>query len=448
MLRSLLLTILLCSNIYILPAMAEQPLAGSAGVVTLKAIDRELMLRLIELARFNIQFHEEVNHHQWWRSWTYPIAREAGTSLSLANTLTDMSARAQGLNDPARVSRKAVLRGNICGTIGGAVSGTASTLELVQNALVELHAHSLGYSPHTSVVHVLSMVADIDLLRERRAALVEQLTMSKEKRVRALEGLVFHEIEDQLLFEFRKWNCYSREVAWRENVFFAIDAGQNYTSMASGILAVAANEDRQLRGPSGIAALIAGCGATLSPIIASAAGTFIDRYQRRKLSKYFPVKKPILPSDVSMDTINALRSGKTNEEDVDLSHVSLLTSNALILDRALENDVRTIQKLRGVAQQQEFIGPAIGLTSVARATIATDAYYSSDPRKTNQMLFAGRIPQAAGQVSAITITAATKIMSVKKDAELRKRGALPSQIFNARLKKLDALEAVVRSDKF
>jgi hypothetical protein len=64
------------------------------------------------------------------------------------------------------------------------------------------------------------------------------------------------------------------------------------------------------------------------------------------------------------------------------------------------------------------------------------------------MLFAGRIPQAAGQVSAITITAATKIMSVKKDAELRKRGALPSQIFNARLKKLDALEAVVRSDKF
>jgi hypothetical protein len=149
-----------------------------------------------------------------------------------------------------------------------------------------------------------------------------------------------------------------------------------------------------------------------------------------------------------MDTINALRSGKTNEEDVDLSHVSLLTSNALILDRALENDVRTIQKLRGVAQQQEFIGPAIGLTSVARATIATDAYYSSDPRKTNQMLFAGRIPQAAGQVSAITITAATKIMSVKKDAELRKRGALPSQIFNARLKKLDALEAVVRSDKF
>jgi hypothetical protein len=428
--------------------MAEQPLEGSAGITTLKAIDRELMLRLIELARFNIHFHQEVNHHQRWRSWTYPIAREAGTSLSLANTVTDMSARAQGLNDPKRVSRNAVLNGNICGTIGGAVSGTASSLELVQNALVELHARSLGYSAHTSVVHVLSMVADIDLLRQRRAALVEQLTKPQEKRVRALEGLVFHEIEEQLLFEFRKWNCYSREVAWRENVFFALDAGQNYTSMASGILAVAANTDKQLRGPSGITALIAASGATLSPIIAGAAGTFIDRYQRRKLSKYFPLKKPTLPADVSMETINALRSGKTTEEDVDLSHVSLLTSNALVLDKALGNDVRTIQNLRGVAQQQEIPGPLIGLTSVARATIATDAYYSSDPRKTNQMLFAGRIPQSVGQTAAIVITAATKIMSVKKDAELRRRGALPSQIFSQRLKKLDALEAIVRSDKF
>jgi uncharacterized protein YbjT (DUF2867 family) len=149
-----------------------------------------------------------------------------------------------------------------------------------------------------------------------------------------------------------------------------------------------------------------------------------------------------------METINALRSGKTTEEDVDLSHVSLLTSNALVLDKALGNDVRTIQNLRGVAQQQEIPGPLIGLTSVARATIATDAYYSSDPRKTNQMLFAGRIPQSVGQTAAIVITAATKIMSVKKDAELRRRGALPSQIFSQRLKKLDALEAIVRSDKF
>jgi len=445
-----LIILLLCSSLYFLPALADDPLPANTTKSTLVAIDRELMLKLIDLARFNIHFHHEANHHQRWRNWSYPLAREAGTSLSLSNTLTDLSARAEGLDNPKNVSRTAVLNGNICGTIGAAVSASASSLELVQNGLVQLHAHSLGYTSHASVMHVLSEVNEIDQLRQRREEIVKHLTKPNERRVRTLEAIVFHEIEEQLLFEFRKWNCYSRELTWRENVFYSIDAAQNFTSMTSAILSVAANSNRQLRGPSAITALIAASGATVSPIIAEAAGTVMDRYQRRKLSKYFPLKKPVLPADVSLDTLNALRSGKKSEEDIDLSHISLLTSKALGMDQALEGDIRAIHRLRAVAQQQLVPGTLIGLTSVTRATITTVADYSypNNARKSDRLLFAGRIPQAVGQSCAIVITAGTQMLGMKKDRELRQRQALPSQIFDRRLKDLDELEAFVRSDKF
>lgn len=186
-----------------LPLTAAQSSPKALDNATLDGIDRQLMLRLIDLARFNIHFHETANHHQPWRDWTYPIAREAGTSMSLSNSIIDMRSRALGLDHTKRISRSGIINGDICGTMGGAIGGTASTLELVQNAMVHLHARALGYSSHTSVVHVLKEVSEIDQLRQRRAELVEQLTKPTERRVRALEAVLFHEIEEQLLFEFR-----------------------------------------------------------------------------------------------------------------------------------------------------------------------------------------------------------------------------------------------------
>jgi len=451
MLRLLLLIILACSNVYILPVKAQEssPLKA-ADSSTLNAIDRQLMLKLIDLARFNIHFHETANRHQPWRDWTYPICREAGTSLSLSNSILGLRSRAPGLDDPKRISRSGVINGDICGTMGGAIGGTASTFELVQNAMVHLHARSLGYSSHTSVVHVLQEVREIDQLRQRRAAMVEKLTKPNERRVRVLEAVLFHEIEEQLLFEFRKWNCNSRELNWRENVFYMMDAGQNFTGMTSAILGIESNYQPRFRGPAALTALISASGQTLSPIIAGASGIFIDKYQRRKLAKHFPLKKPELPADVSMESINSLRSGKESGEDIDLSHAAVLTSNALKLDQALHGEIRAIHNLRTIAQQQAITGPLIGLTNVARGILVTVADYGY-PRNAlldNRLKFAGRISQAVGQSASILVTAGTKFLSVKKDTELRRQQSLPSQRFARRLKDLDDLEVMVRSDNF
>src|SRR6185369_6632453 len=70
-------------------------------------IDRALELELINLARFNIRFHQAANRHQWWRTYSYALAREAGTAVGLAGTLTDLVERGRGFNRPKIVSKTA-----------------------------------------------------------------------------------------------------------------------------------------------------------------------------------------------------------------------------------------------------------------------------------------------------------------------------------------------------
>ncbi len=66
------------------PVSSEPPspeLVGLASHKKIAQIDKELFQQLAELAKFNIHFHLEANHHQKWRALTYPLARESGTAL-------------------------------------------------------------------------------------------------------------------------------------------------------------------------------------------------------------------------------------------------------------------------------------------------------------------------------------------------------------------------------
>lgn len=220
--------------------------------------------------------------------------------------------------------------------------------------------------------------------------------------------------------------------------------------MTSAILGIESEYKARFRGPAAVTALISASIQTVSPIIAGASGTFIDRYQRRRLKKHFPLKQPVLPADISMESINSLRSGEESGEDIDLSHAAVLTSNALKLDQALHGEISAIHKLRQIAQQQAISGPLIGLTNVARGILVTaaDYHYEKDSLLDNRIKFAGRISQALGQSAAIIITAGTKYLSVKKNTEMRHRHSLPEQRFARRLKDLDDLEVMVRSDNF
>jgi hypothetical protein len=412
------------------------------------AVDKALYLELIKLSRFNVQFHLKANAHQKWRSFTYPLGRESGTAVSFAGTLVDLNQQAKNLNHPIGISRSAIKDGIACNITGSAISGCSSGLELVQNSLVMRQASRQGFSPKDSVAFVKTVVNKTNVLLEERERLSAQEMAAPRRRVRDLETTLLKRIRQQLLFEFRTWSCHSRDQAWRENTFYAIDSAQSFLRMTASILARKTFDEPNLAGGSIVCALVSNSAATINPIFRNLVGRAVFKYQAAKLAKEFPCERPMSDA-MSHQELKELQANHS----IDSQHEELLTTALLLHDRSeridvnLDRETKEIARYRQIAQQQSVSGPLIGLTGLTGSVLSAVAYfgYREEPRKAIKIGFPGRITAVTGQAYALLNTPYTALSGMRRNRRLKERGQLPEQILNERLKNLDHFEAQVRS---
>lgn len=405
-------------------------------------IDKALYLELVKLAKFNVHFHLESNRHQPWRNITYPLGREAGTALNFAATLIDLKQQSRGLDNPRRIQRNELKKAVACGITGNAISGASSALELSQNAWVMWNAKRQGYSPNQSLAFVKSIAEKTDHLLARRERLASEEVLAERRQVFELETKLVRRIRQQLLFEFGTWSCHSRDQAWRENTFYAIDSVQNFTRMGAGILAREAFQTQRIARGSVICALIGNSLATVNPIVRNLAGIAIRKHQERKLREQIEFSRPSeLETDIdALQNKLSLQDDRGNTQQSWLRNVAALTYRTGKIDVELNRETKEIERYRQIAQQQSISGPAIGLTGVTSSILATVAVYrySDDIDTANKLGFAGRITHGAGQAYSLLNTPYTVIKGMIKNHKLRKRGELPSQILVERLKRLDS----------
>ena len=432
-------------------ASDDTSLADLSGVLQsrrdIREVDRAIYLKLIELSRFNIRYHLAANYHQKWRSFTYPLAREAGTACSFAASLNDIDQQAGNIDNPARISKNAIKNSIACTITGNAISGSASGIELAQNTWVMLRARKGGFSSKGSLVHVKELVASFDELLERRNRLIEKVPLAKGRQVRSLESQLLRHLRNELLVEFREWSCHSRDRAWRENTFYTIDSGQSFLRMSASIIARKALEEPDLAGSAIICATVSNSLATVNPILANLVGWTVRKKQERTFDAQFPSVK----TEGSQHNLE-LRLGELEAQRPDdvpdefLRQYTFLTDRAKRLDKALERESNEIERFRRVAQQQSVVGPAVGLTGLASSILSATAFYGyrREPITANKLGLSGRISQTTGQSIALVITPYTAIRGALKRRSLSRRGELPEQILERRLRDLDELEARIQ----
>jgi len=424
----------------------REKINASANGERIKAIDRTLLLEFIKLARFNIRFHQEANRHPMWRTLAYAAGRESGTAVSFASSLIDLEQRVRGLQNPSLISRNALRNAVNTALVGNTISGSASSSQLAQNIWVMLSARKQGYSPKASTAFVKSVLGTADALFDERERLSVADPFLRRRRLYEVENVLLHRIRQQLLFEFQAWSCQSRAQAWRENTFYGIDALQNFTRMSASIVALKGFTNPKLVGGSAITILIANSGATLNPLLCGLVGRLMHNYQFTKLSKEFPVGRPVTTPDerLVVQKLQELQREFPNDKVIKLLDESIfLSDKSARFDVVLDREARDIERLRRVAQQQTIAGPLIGLTSMPGPILGTVAFYDyqKDRVTTNNLLFAGRISALSGQSFALVQTPATIVFGMVRNSQLKKRGELPSQLLAERLKNLDALEA-------
>jgi hypothetical protein len=432
------------------PATPLKSTVEASSVERLDEIDRSLMLAFIKFARFNIQFHQGANRRfSPWRL-LYPLGRETGTAVSFASSNMDLRQRVRALQRK-RVSKDSVRNILNVALVGNVISGSVSSMELAQNTWVMLRATKNGYSPHDSVAFGREMVASTDALLKEREQLVAATQVEGRRQVLEVEDLLLHRVRRQLLYEFATWSAHSRDTMWRENTFYALDSMQNFTRATAVMVGLRALNHPRLGGHSAITNLVANGVATVDPIIAVLAGMAVRHHQLAKLGREFEIERPETRSDETWEVLTRrlkeLQQSSPSERRTKLlEQTANLASSSQMFDGSLDKETARIEKLRQVAQQQAIVGPTIGLTGVAGSTLGTIAFYGYRMHRTSSahLLFATRLSAMSGQAFALAYTPAAMVAAAMKYERLKKRGELPAQLLEQRLRNLDELEELVK----
>ncbi len=403
-------------------------------------VDKEIEKELLEFARFNIAYFKTTSGVLSKRVYGYAFAREAGTAVAFAGTLTELSERARVLNDVGKFSKSARRHALICSSIGNAISAESSTLELGQNLWAVFYARRKNCSSTQAVSNVAQRVERIDKLLDKREQILARQTDPSVRELGVIEGKLLQRVKQQLLYEFRKWNVSSREQAAKENFFYTLDAMQNYLGMGSNLLSLRSFHSPGKSAAAAITLLIANSAATLNPLLSNLTAYMVRVHERHLLFKKFNVERPLAERTLSVAELEKVEKNEHNSKM--LEEALFICKSSEKMDQNIDFEVSEIARLRQIAQQQAIAGPLIGLTSVARAILTTVSYYGygRDRVTSNKLLFAGRISQATGQAYALWDTPYTLYKGYRRRKILAAEGRLPSQVLERRLKRLDDIE--------
>lgn len=244
----------------------------------IRTYDRQIFLELVKLAEFNVRYQQNDNHYARWRKIIYPLAQESVYGCLLAFSISDLSQRYRGWDNPGKISptsTKIALEGAMVGTL---IGGTSSLVELAANGVEECKARRLGYSNAKAISSVRSKVKLIDEALVKRNALMQQVdrNCASWEFLKLKEELLHYERE-RLLFEFKRWNAHSRGVAWNKNTFYIINSAVNFSRFSAITLGLKSFTAPRASGAIGPVLSTAASLAGLGPAAGSVAGNWVAK---------------------------------------------------------------------------------------------------------------------------------------------------------------------------
>ena len=160
-------------------AAAGDTLKGGVTVeptATLPQIDsltRQILLKEIELERFNLHYKMEAAKQGRWKGWRYSFFGETNAMMGLTGGIIGTAERGSHLRSPKAVHTS--MQENACTIpqIGAWIGAGAALLEFGINEWHDFKAMEHGFSPRAARAHVNALKADIDKLLAERDALAE-----------------------------------------------------------------------------------------------------------------------------------------------------------------------------------------------------------------------------------------------------------------------------------
>ena len=383
-------------------------------------------------------------------AWAEPVSAEEPLRPGfLGYSLSDISQRSRGWNDPSLISPTTAKRALSSATVGALLGSTSSIVELATNGVETVRVNQSGFSARDSVSFVQSTVKRVDDALIRRHALMSEgeFTGTRRELLELKEQLLQYE-RDRLVFEFKRWSVHSRGYFWYKNAFYIINATVNMGRFSAVQLGFKSFTEPSCSGAIGPILIASACLAGVGPIASSTVGNFMQRCQKRSLSKKLPMSPSLSDQEAKQKferLAQLLASSETTRQQGQLaSELIRLREEKVGLDRLIYHEERNIGRIRRVAGQQSITAPMISSLGAGSAVLGTIGYgYRQQPLISNRLGLAGDATVIPAEAVALVATPGAAISAYLYERDLKSKGEHPEQLLSTRLKDLKALEKIV-----
>jgi hypothetical protein len=439
------------------PVIASLPPSQAAKEVD--DLAKQILLKEIELQRFNLHYTLEVAKQGRWKGWRYASAQEVNTGMNLAGGIISTVNRGTNLHHASKVQLYPQEAANYIPMIGSIIGASAAVTEFSINGFHDFRARRHGFSPAASIKKVGQLKSEILQLLQRRDELIKieasDTAYANHVAIDKAEGDVLKDTLDQSLQEFARYHIGARKLLAFQQAQFIFDASKYITSAIGSEFAYLSlsRGQRIWNGRAGILFVVSGQLTMLGPVLSRAFAKGVGTVTRHRLAG---VMRDAQDADIAtlqkdLRVLNALMK-QGNLED---QEVAAATNRQAMLDtheKAFVNEIRIQENKNAAAKltatQNIAAGAFVGASKTASGILfilpgfnpAFNRKTQRASRTTNDLLFASAVIGLPANTFSMIDTLRIQIKGELNRRKAAKAGQLPAQLAKTRLQELDDIE--------
>jgi hypothetical protein len=421
-------------------------------------LTRQIVLKIIDLERFNIHYRMEVGKTGRWAGWRYAGLQEIQSCLNFAGSVTAVGERTSHFHDAEKLSVPKLETSNLLAAVGSLFGSSAAILEFGITEFHDIQSRGKGYSPKAARTYVLTIKNDLEKLILRRRVLIkdelDSPSMALHGQEHAAEERVLIDLFSLALLEFEKLHLGGRRFVAFQKSLYLFDMAKYACNGAGNLCAFMAQHraDRKWNLPAGILLDTGGALVIATPYVSRGIGIIAQEIQKHYTGQIVKETKVLQPGDLEADQaalekIAMQTAPHGNDIKNPLKRISSYSANKRIFASEFNNIVRKEREGKLTATQTIIAGTLLGgcdlsagilYTSVGRISTGKTA---RDARITNYNLGTAAIIGVPANAISTLDTLRIQVQAELSYRKAARENKLPSQLYSSNLKKLDQIEA-------
>jgi hypothetical protein len=442
----------------------------------LDRINRSILLKDIDLERFDVNFRNANNIQGRQRPRRYFITQEGNAAATLAGLITAVAVRERAIiqpfyatldssgkvvvnrRKPSRTGLEHALIPQIAGQWLGAAGGA---LELGINLYHEQVALKKGFDPDASRSYVESRKKDIhDLFAERERLLQDFSPRISETRLQLAkqQGLVLQDLCNLTLNEYARFKIGAQRFkAFQDSLYF-FDILKNASGACGGMVALYSVSRRRptANGPAGLLTTISAGTIMTGPIISRLTGKLVGMQTQHKLRGVVESSENANLEKLEADRDKLAQLLKQSRDlapasDAFLSKAAELEAlndvNSASRQKKLAMATRELRAATRASTENVLTGTMVGASKFGPgiAIMVSGFHFYKHPVNSNFLICDGSIAYLCGSALSVADNLRIRVTREIQRHRLLKERLMPGQVLADHMKKLDEIEAQIVS---